>query len=369
MPLPLEHLTIQAFRGLADVELANLARVNLLVGPNDSGKTSVLEALCLLSNPLDVRRWDWLAGRRLALAEPVEGVRWLFPRPPGTDPARRGPQRIGISCHGTSPIGSLSATAVEVAELRAGEGPEYLPLDGTPSAEAAVRREVRGTKVDVDAKGGGVGSQSVTFTVWDEDRQSLPEKREPLLPCRLVMPWEHWFARPAVELLSRARLQGGHAPAGGDGDPGTLLAQVDPRISGVEVLAPDGRGRLFVRDAAGGLVPISVYGDGVRRCLMLAAAVVRARGGLLLVDEIETAIHVAALGEVFGWLVRACVDNDVQLFATTHSLEAIDALLSADATEELTTFRLTPTERGVVAKGVSGDMLGRLRFDRGLDIR
>ena len=41
----LKTVTIQAFRGLRDLNLGELGQVNLLVGPNTSGKTSVLEAL------------------------------------------------------------------------------------------------------------------------------------------------------------------------------------------------------------------------------------------------------------------------------------------------------------------------------------
>ena len=43
--LPLETLTIHQFRGLRDVELRGLGRFNVLVGLNNSGKTSVLEAI------------------------------------------------------------------------------------------------------------------------------------------------------------------------------------------------------------------------------------------------------------------------------------------------------------------------------------
>jgi AAA15 family ATPase/GTPase len=42
------NLQIRNFRGLKNVSLSNLRRVNLLVGGNDTGKTGVLEALVLL---------------------------------------------------------------------------------------------------------------------------------------------------------------------------------------------------------------------------------------------------------------------------------------------------------------------------------
>ena len=45
------NLAIKRFRGLRDVSVGRLARVNLLIGNNGTGKTTVLEALWLHSNP------------------------------------------------------------------------------------------------------------------------------------------------------------------------------------------------------------------------------------------------------------------------------------------------------------------------------
>ncbi|WP_202222010.1 AAA family ATPase [Okeania sp. KiyG1] len=44
----LKSLTINNFRCFQSFELQNLGRVNLLVGMNNSGKTSILEAIQLL---------------------------------------------------------------------------------------------------------------------------------------------------------------------------------------------------------------------------------------------------------------------------------------------------------------------------------
>jgi AAA15 family ATPase/GTPase len=51
----LQSITIHQFRGLRDLELKDLGRINLLVGINNSGKTSVLEALSIYCHPLDIR--------------------------------------------------------------------------------------------------------------------------------------------------------------------------------------------------------------------------------------------------------------------------------------------------------------------------
>lgn len=63
----LDALTIGRFRGIQGLQLANLGQINLLVGENNSGKTSVLEAFSLYANPLDERRWRQVASSREVL--------------------------------------------------------------------------------------------------------------------------------------------------------------------------------------------------------------------------------------------------------------------------------------------------------------
>ena len=48
---------------------------------------------------------------------------------------------------------------------------------------------------------------------------------------------------------------------------------------------------------------------------------------MLLIDEIEAGIHNRALAEFISRLLEVCEKRKVQLFLTTHSLEAIDIIL------------------------------------------
>lgn len=114
---------------------------------------------------------------------------------------------------------------------------------------------------------------------------------------------------------------------------------------------------------------LSVLGDGERRALIVALSLPIVAGGVLLVDEIETAIHFSALRKFFTWLVQACQRYDIQLFATTHSIETLDALLQAQGSdrEGPVVFRLS--EGAGAAQRFSGDLLHRLRLERGLEVR
>src|SRR5438105_11859689 len=79
----IDEFTIHAFRGLRDVKLEKLGQINLLVGDNNSGKTSVLEALLLFHDPLSRLTWrDTTSLREIDESDigRVEQLIWLFPQ-------------------------------------------------------------------------------------------------------------------------------------------------------------------------------------------------------------------------------------------------------------------------------------------------
>ena len=82
--------------------------------------------------------------------------------------------------------------------------------------------------------------------------------------------------------------------------------------------------RLRVKDQDGP-VPIKIMGDGMNRLFGLGMALGCAKGGILLVDEIENGIHWSVLPEVWRFIVKVAKLLDVQVFATTHSNDCLKA--------------------------------------------
>ena len=75
----ISSLNIQGYRGFRQLEMSNLGRVNLLVGTNNSGKTSVLEAISLLSSvgdPSAIWQMLWRRGERLPQGSMPENDRF-----------------------------------------------------------------------------------------------------------------------------------------------------------------------------------------------------------------------------------------------------------------------------------------------------
>lgn len=61
--------------------------------------------------------------------------------------------------------------------------------------------------------------------------------------------------------------------------------------------------------------------------MSIANGIAQAIGGILLIDEVETSIHSKYYSDIFQFIIKACQQFKVQLFLTTHSIEAIDTLL------------------------------------------
>jgi ABC-type dipeptide/oligopeptide/nickel transport system ATPase subunit len=151
-----------------------------------------------------------------------------------------------------------------------------------------------------------------------------------------------------------------------------ILQKIDPGVQRLD-LVQTGRvaTRLQIKHEKTGVMPLSALGDGFRRALMIAVTIPTVRGGVLLIDELETALHVSVLKSVLGLLEWAVREYNVQVFATTHSLEAVDAVLATipSAKEEMVGYHLAADGELRRAKRYSGDLWERLRFERGLDIR
>jgi hypothetical protein len=78
-------------------------------------------------------------------------------------------------------------------------------------------------------------------------------------------------------------------------------------------------------------LPIGTMGDGIWRMLGLAAALVGAEGGILLVDEIDTGLHYSVMERMWLLVTQAAKRLGVQVFATTHSRDCFESLASVVA--------------------------------------
>jgi len=388
----LENVTIHQFRGIRDLELKNLGRINLLVGVNNSGKTSVLEALEIYCHPLDIRSWLSTARQReqgisVSRTSGIDSLKWLFPHHYASSVESHKPI-IVISGTGLFSVNKLTVSYEEMEGIWLSEGNAIGDITDTNEEEIGDNNEQEienedspGVRKGIDLKIElftddhqlSLPSESSTFTknfaLWeDEPLYRLSGTREPSLNTATVTPSSHRSALGQFRLLSEARFQNFKS------DVVKLLQQMDKNISDIEILLPPGstssRFNIYIQHEKLGLAPVSTFGDGIRRLLHIALKLASVKGGILLIDELESTIHTEALQNSFQWLVKWCTEMDVQLFATTHSLEAVDALLEVtESDSDLVLYRLEPKEGTTKVVRHDGHRLRRLREELGQEVR
>lgn len=369
----IDEFSIHQFRGIRDLKLEGLGQVNLLVGDNNSGKTSVLEALSIFCDSLNWRKWSNVASMRevgpLSSLSQSERLTWLFPQGEeysNNDLSKANPE-ILLSASGSFRVKKVSALYEKFSEIiqvrypRTGEGE-------TTFEERD--REVEGIKIHVfSSVQTSPNTDEVlgeTFVFPNNRPLSTVRKQEiAILPVQIINPSSHRLGSTSLQLWTDV------INAETKSDAIKLLRSFDPDIQDVDIIIGSAeRPTVSVKHKKLRRAPLSTFGDGLRRIFTLAAAIPSVREGLLLVDELEMAIHTGALEKTFDWLVKACTQNKVQLFATTHSLETVDAILNAVGENvELVVYRLRKSGDTIMITSFNKELLTQLRNELGLEIR
>ena len=72
-------------------------------------------------------------------------------------------------------------------------------------------------------------------------------------------------------------------------------------------------------------VPLKSLGEGMTRLLGVVLALVNAKEGLLLIDEIDTGLHYSVQDDIWRLIFETAQKLNVQVFATTHSKDTINS--------------------------------------------
>jgi predicted ATPase len=375
----LENITIHQFRGLKELELKDLGQINLLVGVNNSGKTSVLEALSIYCNSLDLRNWIITATARegnplTTSPTPILTSLRLFDK----DTPQTG--TIVISGDGKFVSEEMKAVYEETEEIVFAKVTQsmFLMNDQIGEDDYDVSEEEDGVKVrkglqlkieihDCRAEYPVIYQR---YQLWENDSTWAKKiaERAHKLPISMVTPTSHRSYIGQIRLLSQARFYDFKSEVL------DLFNQMDQNITDVEILLPPGSTssnvRIYIQHKKLGLVPLSSFGDGVRRLLHIALKLASVKGGILLIDELESTIHTEALQNSFQWLAKWSKEMNVQIFATTHSLEAIDSLLFVNHESlDLVLYRLEPKENQTKVVRHDWSRLKRLRENLGMEVR
>ncbi|MCY3734592.1 MAG: AAA family ATPase, partial [Chloroflexi bacterium] len=148
-----------------------------------------------------------------------------------------------------------------------------------------------------------------------------------------------------------------------------IRQRIDPGLRNIE-LADRFNRFLVSHDDFDRAPDLAAFGEGVRRVFEIGLLMAGVRGGVLLVDEFENAIHTELLVEFTRLVQDLAVKLDVQVFLSTHSKEAIDAfVLNGQRTDDIVGYAINRTDDDVKAKRYDGRRLHRLHDAVDFDLR
>lgn len=376
-----DYLQISGYRGLQMVELSQLGAVNILVGNNNSGKTSLLEAISILCNPLDPFRWLEVSQRRLYLGRSpiafrpdLEAMKWIFPQKIGSFSNESYQGQMLIKSSGNTPVSEIEARLVEIYGVGSEKNSQEKINDDLLSSET--NAVIPGIELEIITQIITQSSEQFSlfplekkhtaevFQFWENERFIYRKRSKAVVKSATIFP-SYSSSEPILDKLSQIILQ----EEDGKDKVLELIRSFDENILDIEITStPMARANLYIKHKDIGFAPLYVFGDGFKRILTIALTALTTADGVLLIDEIETSIHISALSRVFSWLIKTCNHLNTQLFVTTHSLEAIDAMLQPEiTTDNVVAFRLN--SQGEIPQRFSSSLLHRLRSERGLDVR
>jgi energy-coupling factor transporter ATP-binding protein EcfA2 len=341
-------LSISGFRALRELKINGLGRVNLVTGRNNTGKSSLLEALRILASDVspsvlyDILRFreedarDTEGRTRLADSEnlfPLSSLFYGFPQ--FSDDLKP----ITMEAAGKSKSLRLSIGAGWFSEERDQNGirrrfpaQPYLFADDNV-AFPALYIETDGIQrfmpLDVLSQYTRGRSSGGILT------------NEPRMTCVAVNPYGGERTATLGKLWDKIAL------SDHEDDIIRALQIIDPEISAVSMIG--GEGTRSLRTAivrASNMrrpVPLRSYGDGVNRLFGIVLSQVNAKDGLLLIDEFENGMHYSIQRDAWRIVFDLAERLDIQVVATSHSWDTIEAFqqVANEHTEDGVLIRLS----------------------------
>lgn len=363
----LTRLKIEKFRGINDLNLTDSSRVNLIVGRNDTGKTSLLEAIRLLlsGDPRHLRRT----------------IRNRIERRP-TD-LSQDYQLAFFQAHSDEPLlinGTVSGIALSArADIREVQGEEALPFDLENDSDASEDVESLlqpGREIIVEVKA-GQAIAIIRQPLQGHNGTAARSQRQFVGGSFPDVPILVWLGTNRAEVWSHARRYSDLYRSGGAEILLNILKDIEPRLRSLVVLTMK-RNETFPPTAVleadlgfGQPLPLDSMGDGFSNVISILSAIGAAKNGLCLIDEVDNGIHYSLLAQLWRSVVSAADAYNSQVWATTHSYDCITAIHEAfnDIPDALRVHRLERRNDGaVIIHTFNHAMLGHA-LESGLEVR
>lgn len=299
-----KNIEIKNFRGIDYLEVNDFSRVNVFVGQNNSGKSTVLEAITMLtsmSNP-DAPQMINAVRARKPFSNFIDTKYFFYNMNVATPPEVTSTQTDGALRH--LRLG-LSYVFDELAEAKNDSAQQTGSVFYVNTLEMNFNvtngADIHNYKSWVRVNHQGLIVNKKLAEGYMEQRRAW------LIPSDLTT---NNLANDLTELFRRNKKN----------TVIELLKLFDEKISGIEILTDD----VYISiNGMKEMLPARVMGDGLRRYLSIVASAANPIIDMILIDEIDNGLHYSVYKKLWQALFALAVVSDKQIFATTHSKETL----------------------------------------------
>lgn len=334
-----KSLDIKNFRGIRSAEIDGFERVNLFFGKNNCGKSTVLEALFLISgqsNPL--------------LPLSVNSMRNYM---------RFSESDLNIEFFGLNPENKINISVsgdenrwLEIVQIKSQSNVVQLGSLGNGESDNAAK--VYGIKLNYS-----IGERENRYSSELIIKEGDAENGKVKIDKRYN---ENLFSRYLTANASQASIDEQFALLVANKKEKNVLSilqEIEPGIKDIQLVGTE----LLVDIGESQRLPINMMGDGLRKLFFIIVSIYQCRNGLLLVDEIDNGLHFTAMEVLWKAVLKASVDNNVQIFATTHNIDSLKGLAKVLKQSEYSEYHPDVCEFKLIKKDDSSVVAVKYDYD------
>ena len=330
----LTSIQIENFRCFDKIKVDGLNRVNLIAGKNNVGKTAFLEAIGM-----------WASGTNPAGVTYLSGVRSLLEKvtPDITEELLLAPLFKDFDDSKTIHIeGHLNHSRQHSLTIRSKQAVAKIISLTEEKYESGLGAITSNLNQVLTLNYVSPEGQATENQFWIEGNNNIRGSSELAAPPLLIafIP-----ARGVQSSKVRSEMFGRLELISSDYDLVESLQLVEPRLKRITTIVVSGLPILYGDIGLKRLVPLSLMGDGLNRLVSILLTLATNRDGLVLIDEIENGVHHSVLENVWRVINDAAHRFNVQVIATTHSYECIEAAHAAFSEDGHYDFRLHRIDR------------------------
>ncbi|MCC6460124.1 MAG: AAA family ATPase [Saprospiraceae bacterium] len=337
-----KSIHIENFRCFQDFQLADLGQMNLIGGKNNAGKTSFLEALLLGNVPTSgtIYFLQQVRTENTNAYGDFPEMAWtnLFF---GLDKTKR--IKLTTTLTGTEITVEIECT--EKTKQSVGKRFQIKSDELIQVVDSATLSEIGASTLKIKGSGKNIRFYNeITFT-WGTRKPTENHGGPKFQPVLFTYFVPTGFKKPSFVLareFDRAIALGKKefVLAG--------LQAIDPQIKDAMTLNV-GEPRIHIVRQNGSMQQLNFYGDALNKVVDIILRIVNNANCLLLIDEIENGIHHSNHEKFWSLLLKLTKEFRVQMFATSHSSEMIQAFQKVasenNAANEMCYFEMFQSER------------------------